>query len=64
MQKLRELGLPLSKIGQIKAFYFEFNEKAMSIADYYFVAARVVKQPVFFVVLLNDLDFVQLSNLR
>lgn len=54
VQKLRELGLPISKIGRVKAFYFEFSEKVMSIADYYFVAARLLRQPVFFVILLND----------
>lgn len=54
VQKLREVGLSISKIGRLKAFYFEFNEKAMSMADYYFIAARLFKLPVFFVVLLND----------
>lgn len=54
VQKLREFGLPLTKIEKAKAFYFEFNEQAISMAAYYFIGARIIKQPVFFVVLLND----------
>lgn len=54
VQKLRELGLPLTKIGRIKTFYFEYNKESISMADYYLTIARVFKQPVFFVVLLND----------
>lgn len=54
VQKLREFGLPLTKIEKAKEFYFEFNEQSISMAAYYFIGARVVKQPVFFVVLLDD----------
>lgn len=54
VQKLREFGLSLIKIEKAKIFYFEFNEQPISMAAYYFVAARIVRQPVFFVVLLDD----------
>lgn len=54
VQKLREFGLPLTKIEKIKAYYFEFNEQPISMAAYYFIAARAARQPVFFVVLLNE----------
>jgi DNA-binding transcriptional MerR regulator len=65
VQRLREIGLPLTKIGKIKPFYFEDNEQSISMADFYITLARLVKQPVFFVVLLNDeqaelLDFREL----
>ena len=46
--------MPLTKIEKVKQFYFEFNEQSISMAAYYFVGARVVKQPVFFVLLLDD----------
>jgi DNA-binding transcriptional MerR regulator len=65
VQRLREIGLPITKIGKIKAFYFEDNDQSISMADFYITWARLLKQPVFFVVLLNDeqaefLDFREL----
>lgn len=56
VQKLREIGLALAKIAEIKAFYFEKDSKSDDIThvDYYLTAARIFKQPVFFVILLND----------
>lgn len=56
VQKLREIGLALAKIAEIKAFYFEKDAETDEIThvDYYLTAARIFRQPVFFVVLLND----------
>jgi DNA-binding transcriptional MerR regulator len=56
IQKLREIGLPLAKIVQIKPFYFEMynNDDEIAFADYYITIAQIFKLPVFFVILLDE----------
>lgn len=72
VQKLRTLGLPITKIAKIKPFYFEDEDGTDKIShvSYYLTTARLLKRPTFFVILLNEdqaefLDFNEfLSALR
>lgn len=56
VQKLRDIGLSIDKILRIKPFYFELYkiDGDPAYIDYYIVSARVLKKPVFFVILLDD----------
>lgn len=56
VHKLRELGLPLAKIAKIKPFYFERENGTdkTTFVTYYLTAIRLFKQPVYFVILLDE----------
>ena len=59
VQKLRDFGFPINKIAEIKEFYFEKEKKKsevgkISYVTFYLTTARLLQQPVFFVILLNE----------
>jgi DNA-binding transcriptional MerR regulator len=56
IQSLRNMGLPLSKIAQIKSIYFEqiSDRCPLNYNDYYLIAAIAFKEPVFFIVLPEE----------
>lgn len=56
IQSLRNMGLPLSKIAQVKPIYFEQigDQCPLNYNDYYLLAAIAFKEPVFFIVLPEE----------
>ncbi|MFT4553412.1 MAG: hypothetical protein ACI9S8_002050 [Chlamydiales bacterium] len=53
IRDLRKFGISLETIGKLKPFYFEEISKKcrISFVEYYFIAAILFKQPVYFIVL-------------
>lgn len=59
VQKLRDFGFPINKIAEIKRFYFEKEKEKseagkISYVTFYLTTARLLQQPIFFVILLNE----------